>query len=239
MLENHDNPRSVCRFGIDTKKYHYEAATFLAAVTFMGWGTPFIYQGEEIGMTNTAFRSIDDLKDPVSHFVYDMLTEKYHFPKAAAFRLICRGARDHARTPMQWDGTVNAGFNSGAETWQCVNPEYRVINAEADMASERSIYRFYQRLLAMRQSEDAALHGETVEYDPDDRNIIAYSRTHNGKRLLVIGNFSARPHTYTLPRDFELRDLSVALSNYSGQVIGRKMRLRPYEAIVFRETRVK
>lgn len=235
VLENHDNPRSVCRFGINWRKYRYEAATFLALVTFMGWGTPFIYQGEELGLTNTDFRSMDDLKDPVSHFVYDMMTGNMHIPARAAFRMIRRSARDHARTPMQWDGSVNGGFNTGAAPWQCVNPAYREINAAADMASDRSVYKFYRKLLALRRSEPVLLRGETVEYDPDNRNIIAYSRTYEGRRMLIAGNFSGRPHTFIVPADFELSDLTVELSNYDGQVIDRKIKLRPYEAILFRE----
>lgn len=235
VLENHDNPRSVCRFGINTEKYRFEAATFLALVTFMGWGTPFIYQGEEIGLTNTDFRSMEELKDPVSRFVYDMMTEKLHIPSRAAFGLIRRGARDHARTPMQWDGSVNGGFNRGTPTWQCINPAYRQINAEADLASDRSIYRFYQKLLALRKSEPVLLHGGTIEYDPDNRHVISYSRTYDGRRMLIIGNFSGRPHTYSIPADFNVPDLRIALSNYEGQIIDRKLKLRPYEAILFRE----
>ena len=237
VLENHDNGRSICRFGINTKRWRYEAATFLAMITFLGWGTPFIYQGEEIGMTNAAFRSMDELKDPVSHFVYDMMTEKLHLPARTAFAMILHGARDHARTPMQWNTSVNAGFNAGAEPWQCVNRAYMRINADADMASDRSIYRFYQRLLALRSSEQILLHGETIEYDPDDKNIIAYSRTLEGRRMLIVGNFSGRAHNYNIPADFETGELSIALSNYDGQIVGRKMKLRPYEAILFREER--
>ena len=235
VLENHDNGRSICRFGINTKRWRYEAATFLALITFMGWGTPFIYQGEEIGMTNTKFRSMDDLRDPVSHFVYDMMTEKLHIPAKAAFAMILRGARDHARTPMQWDSTVNGGFNAGAEPWQCVNPAYREINAAADMASERSVYRFYQKLLAIRKSEPVLLNGDTIEYDPDNRNIISYSRSYKAERMLIAGNFSGRSHTFTIPGDFNTGELQIELSNYDGQVIDRTMKLRPYEAILFRE----
>ena len=235
VLENHDNGRSICRFGINTKRWRYEAATFLALITFMGWGTPFIYQGEEIGMTNTKFRSMDDLRDPVSHFVYDMMTEKLHIPAKAAFAMILRGARDHARTPMQWDSTVNGGFNAGAEPWQCVNPAYREINAAADMASERSVYRFYQKLLAIRKSEPVLLNGDTIEYDPDNRNIISYSRSYKAERMLIAGNFSGRSHTFIIPGDFNTGDLRIELSNYDGQVIDRTMKLRPYEAILFRE----
>ena len=235
VLENHDNGRSICRFGINTRRWRYEAATFLALITFMGWGTPFIYQGEEIGMINTDFRSMDELKDPVSHFVYNMMTGSMHLPARAAFSLIKRGARDHARTPMQWDSSVNAGFNEGAEPWQCVNPSYREINVEADLASDRSVYGFYQKLLALRKEEPVLLRGETIEYDPDDRNIIAYSRTYEGRRMFIIGNFSGRAHRYSIPGDFNVEDLEVALSNYGGQITDREMKLRPYEAILFRE----
>ena len=235
VLENHDNPRSVSRFGINTAKYRYEAATFLAMITFLGWGIPFIYQGEEIGLTNCSFTSMDELKDPVSHFVYTMMTEKLHIPAKTAFRLIRRGARDHSRTPMQWDGSVNGGFNTGAEPWQCVNPAYREINAAADMVSSRSVYRFYQRLLALRRSEPVLLRGETLEYDPDNRNIVAYSRTYQGRRMLIIGNFSGRSHTYSIPADFDISELSTVLSNYDRQTTERTLKLRPYEAILFRE----
>ena len=164
-----------------------------------------------------------------------MMTEKLHIPSRAAFGLIRRGARDHARTPMQWDGSVNGGFNRGTPTWQCINPAYRQINAEADLASDRSIYRFYQKLLALRKSEPVLLHGGTIEYDPDNRHVISYSRTYDGRRMLIIGNFSGRPHTYSIPADFNVPDLRIALSNYEGQIIDRKLKLRPYEAILFRE----
>ena len=163
------------------------------------------------------------------------MTEKLHIPAKAAFAMILRGARDHARTPMQWDSTVNGGFNAGAEPWQCVNPAYREINAAADMASERSVYRFYQKLLAIRKSEPVLLNGDTIEYDPDNRNIISYSRSYKGERMLIAGNFSGRSHTFTIPGDFNTGDLRIELSNYDGQVIDRTMKLRPYEAILFRE----
>ena len=237
VLENHDCPRSVSRFGIRTDLRRYEAATFLAMVTFLGWGTPFIYQGEEIGMTNTDFRSMDELKDPVSHFVYDMVTKQYHMPASAAFRFILHGARDHARTPMQWDGSVNAGFNDGAEPWQCVNPAYKDINVEKDLRSVKSIYRFYQKLLALKKSVPALIYGETVEYDPDNRKIIAYSRSYQGKRYLVVGNFSGKTAKASIPADFEICDLSIALGNYDHNRIARELVLSPYEAILFEEKR--
>ena len=235
VLENHDNPRSVSRFGINTRKYRYEAATFLALVTFMGWGIPFIYQGEEIGMTNSDFRSLDEMKDPVTHFVYKMMTGELHIPKKAALGLIKGGARDHARTPMQWDGTVNGGFNTGAEPWQPVNSSYREINAEKDLASDRSIYRFYQKLLRIKKTDRTAIYGETIEYDPDNRKIIMYSRTYEGRRLLVAGNFSGREAECIIPEDFAVSGLNILLSNYNRTTAERVMKLRPYEALLFEE----
>ena len=235
VLENHDNPRSVSRFGIDTKKYRYEAATFLALVTFMGWGTPFIYQGEEIGMTNADFNRMDELQDPVSHFVYNMLTGEFHMPGRAAFRFIKNGARDHARTPMHWNGSVNAGFNAGAKPWQSMNRNFRAINAERDLAAKKSIYRFYQKLLEIKKTDKIAIYGETIEYDPDNRKIIMYSRSYEGKRLLIAGNFSGGTAECIIPPDFALADLDIVLSNYDKPVVSRVMNLRPYEAILFRE----
>ena len=235
VLENHDNPRSVSRFGIDTKKFRYEAATFLALVTFMGWGTPFIYQGEEIGMTNSDFRGMSELKDPVSHFVYRMMTRELHMPGKAAFALIRRGARDHARTPMQWDSTVNAGFNKGAEPWQPMNRAYRDINVGKDLTSDKSIYRFYQKLIDIKKTDQTAIYGDTIEYDPDNRKIIMYSRSYQGRRLLIAGNFSGREAECIIPPDFALADLKIRLANYDDPQIGRVMKLRPYEAILFEE----
>ena len=235
VLENHDNPRSVSRFGIRTRRYRYEAATLLAVITFLGWGTPFVYQGEELGMTNARFGAMEELMDPVSHFVYDTM-RGLHVPGGLALRLIRAGARDHARTPMQWSGAVNAGFNAGATPWQRLNDDYRKINAERDLAAKKSVYRFYQRLLAFRKSDPAVLHGETKEYAPRSRRLVVYSRSHEGRRLLIVGNFSARAADCPLPADFDPARLRVRLSNYDGAQCARTMRLRPYEAVVFEET---
>ncbi|MBO4887468.1 MAG: alpha-glucosidase [Firmicutes bacterium] len=233
VLENHDNPRSVNRFSIDTKHYRYEAATMLATITFMGFGTPFIYMGQEIGMTNCDFRSIDEMKDPVSHFVYDLL-HKYGMPKALALMIIKYGARDHSRVPMQWDDSVNAGFNTGHIPWQCVNPDYPGINVKKDLASAKSIYHFYQKLIELKKTNETAVYGETSEYDHIHPRIIAYSRQYRGKRLFVVGNFSKKNTVYHLP--VWLSDAKVLLNNY--QDLDRKeqkITLWPYQALVLEE----
>lgn len=230
VLENHDNSRSVSRFSIDTKKYRYEAAAMLAMITFLGSGTPFIYMGEEIGMTNCNFRKMEDLKDPVSHFVYNLMTS-YGIPKPLAFSFIRYGARDNARVPMQWDDSVNAGFNEGHEPWQCINPEYTEINVRKDLESERSIYKFYQKLLAFRKSNETILHGEVQEFDHENRRIIAYTRTWKGNKLFIIGNFSRFSTSYTLPHWADVKE--VVMSNYNElQQDGRKLKLKPYQAVV-------
>ena len=137
---------------------------------------------------------------------------------------------------MQWDDTVNAGFNTGAAPWQCVNGAYREINVKRDLAAERSVYRFYQQLLAFRRENEIALRGETHVHFPKNRRTVVYSRALDGRRLLIVGNFSNRSRKLRLPAGFRPGRLRVALSNYDGQTPAADMTLRPYEAIVFEET---
>ena len=230
VLENHDNPRSVSRFGLDPK-YRYEAATMLATITFMGFGTPFIYMGEEIGMTNNNFYDIKEMKDPVSHFIYDLLT-KYHMPKKLAFSFVKYGARDHARIPMQWDDTVNGGFNIGHRTWQCINREYKNINVRSDLASDKSIYRFYQKLLDIKKNNDTAVNGKTIEYDHDNKKVVAYSRDN---KLFIVGNFTNKNVKYELPSWIENGQL--LLNNYPELEKDKlTITLKPYQAIVIEKT---
>ncbi len=230
VLENHDNPRSVSRFGIHTRRYRFEAATMLATAAFLGWGTPFIYQGEELGLTNTRFRRMDEMRDPVSRFVFDTMTKDFHLPKALAFPMIRYGARDHARTPMQWDDTANGGFNAGAAPWQSVNPAYKKINAARDLRSEQSVYRYYQQLLRLRRETSAILRGTVTEYDERSRKLLLYAREYEGKRFLIVCNFTAKNTPCTLPAGFE--KAAVRLSNYAAPAVSRELTLRPYEALV-------
>ena len=239
VLENHDNPRCVNRFSINAAKYRYEAATMLAAVTYMGFGTPFIYMGQEAGLVNCDFKKIDEMMDPVSHFVYDLMTA-YGMPKWLAFRFIKYGARDHARVPIAWDDSANGGFNDGHAPWQCVNPNYPEINIKKDIESEKSVYRFYRKLLRIRKTHEEAVMGETQEYDHKNRRVIAYSRTYQRKKLFVCANFSKHTTIYNFPD--ELGKYKIVLNNY--QVNGRparlpfvgkkgqKLILKPYQAVV-------
>ncbi len=231
VLENHDNPRSVSRFGIDTEHFRYEAATLLAAVCFLGFGTPFIYMGEELGLTNTRFNNIDEMKDPVSHFVYDLM-KHYGMPGGLAFRFIRYGARDHARVPMAWDGTVNGGFNNGHEPWQGSDRSYRQINAEKDLASDRSVYRFYQKVIRLKKENEAAIWGRTEEYAHSSKKIIAYSREYKGEMLFVAANFSKKNVSFDLPEWVSGADLLI--NNYEGfDKAGKAVSFQPYQVLVF------
>lgn len=229
VLENHDVPRSVSRFSLDAEHHRYEAATMLATVTFMGFGVPFIYMGEEIGMTNSCFPCMDELRDPVSHFVFDLLTS-HLVPKRLAFRMVRFGARDHARVPMQWDDSANAGFNRGAQPWQCMDPSNAQINVKNDLAAERSVYRYYQQLLAIKKTNDTAIYGKTVPYDRGSRKVLAFIREYGEKRLLVMGNFSSRRAVCPLPGAARAETL---IDNYGeAAVSGGICTLRPHEAAV-------
>ena len=230
VLENHDNPRSVSRFGIDTRNYRYEAATMLATITYMGFGIPYIYMGQEIGMTNCPFDDIDEMKDPVSHFVYELMSG-YGMPKKLAFSFFKYGARDHARVPMAWNDSVNGGFNAGAQPWQKVNPNYRQINVENDLLAEKSIYRYFQKLLTIKKENPIAIYGKTEEHDHDNRKIIAYEREYKGQKLFVLANFSRRTVSYQLPE--QLAEGTVLLTNYPQlENNGTTLKLNPYQAAV-------
>ena len=229
VLENHDVPRIVCRFGINYKKYRYEAATFLATITYMGFGIPFIYMGQEIGMTNVKFKNIAELKDPVSHFVYNLM-KSYGMPAPLAFAFIKYGARDHARVPMQWDDGINAGFNEGHSPWQKMNADYRDVNVKKDLSSDKSIYHYYQRIIEIKKENVIAIYGKTREYDHDNRKVIAYERAHDGEKLFIFGNFSNHGSSYKVPEEF--KDYDVLISNYSDTDKSDTYLLRPYEAVV-------
>ena len=196
----------------------------------MGFGIPFIYMGQEIGMTGCKFRNLDEMKDPVSHMVFKMM-KSYGMPKSLAFRFIRYGARDHARVPMQWDDSVNAGFNKGAKTWQCVNPDYKQINVEADLKAEKSVYRYYQKLIKIKKENDVAIYGEVKEYDHDNRHIVAYERSYEGRKLFIVANFSKRNRSYTLPE--WVSDGEVLLDNYNDYSPRKgSISLKPYQAMI-------
>lgn len=224
---NHDQPRVVSRFG-DEGKYWKQSAKMLGTVIHCLRGTPYVYQGEEIGMTNTDFTDISRYRDVESINYYRILQEKGLRPDDA-FRIIQIHSRDNGRTPMQWTDGQNAGFTT-AEPWIGVNANHTDVNAEAELADEDSIFRHYQKLIRLRKDLDVIAYGDFAPVDQKNAQILAYRRSYEGHTLLVVNNFYGRPVTWTCPE--ELEGYSCILSNYPDSRVEKEMELRPFESVV-------
>ena len=231
-LSNHDQPRMVSRFGNDMK-YRKESAKMLAMTTVLQKGTPFILQGDEIGMTNVSFDSIDQFKDLESHNTYKFLMSK-GVSAEKAFEMIKRKSRDNSRTPMQWNNTKNAGFSNG-DPWIEVNSNYPQINVEDALNDNESIYHFYQKLLKLRNESKIAIDGKFDLVSPDDSDVFAYTRTLGDKTMLVVGSFSDKKIKFDIPQNLLDNSYHKVLSNYddSPEELSNTIYLRPYEGIVF------
>ncbi len=231
FLENHDQPRSLGRFTGNYSGFRYEAATALAVAMQLQRGTPFAYQGQEIGMTNCKFAD-KDYQDIMFRQIMDIV--KYiPFGKCLARYCFSRRARDHARTPMQWSAGENAGFSSG-KPWMMVNPNYKFINANKDMSADKSIYKFYAKLHAYRKGNDVIIDGDYKDICPNSSNIFAYERKLGDKTVLVVVNFKNKAVKFKLPAEYVGRASQLQLSNYAdAQERIADTKLRPYEASVY------
>lgn len=227
FLENHDQPRSINRFG-DTKKYFKESAKELAMILLTLRGTPFLYQGEEIGMTDYPLFRPEEYKDPVNFWLLDLLP-KFHFSKKKTLQLIHNCNRDNARTPMQWGKGENADFTSGNETWLPVNPNYPEINVEVEEKDPDSILSFYRQLIQFRKEEPALLYG-TFEPIKTKGSIMAFYRSYQGEMLFVLLNLTKK--NQRLPHKISSLVGQVLFSNYSHAGFTFKKRLRPYEGLI-------
>lgn len=227
FLENHDQPRSINRFG-DTKKYFKESAKELAMILLTLRGTPFLYQGEEIGMTDYPLFQPEEYKDPVNFWLLDLLP-KFHFSKKKTLQLIHNCNRDNARTPMQWGKGENADFTSGDETWLPVNSNYPEINVEVEETDPDSILSFYRQLIQFRKEEPALLYG-TFEPIKTKGSIMAFYRSYQGEMLFVLLNLTKK--NQRLPHKISSLVGQVLFSNYSHAGFTFKKRLRPYEGLI-------
>ncbi|MBO0907117.1 glycoside hydrolase family 13 protein [Arthrobacter sunyaminii] len=226
---NHDQPRSVSRFG-DDAEYRYESATLWATVIHLQRGTPFIYQGDEIGMTNAGFTSLDQYRDVESLAYYDYAVAR-GINEEHVLDTLGKVSRDNARTPMQWDDSPNAGFSAG-KPWIDVNPNYRSVNAAADRTSEKSIFRYYQRLIQLRHESLVVSLGDFEMLEPNDPQLFAFRRRLGNEELTIMCNVSAG----LLPVPAYLGGPELVLGNYREP--GDPKVLRPWEARVHRLTRV-
>ena len=230
--ENHDQPRSVSRFGNDGE-YREVSAKMLATCLHMMQGTPYVYQGQELGMTNVPFGDISDFRDLDSINAYHELTTQGVFSEEEMLRFLRYKSRDNARTPMQWNDQENAGFTSGTP-WIMVNPNYREINAQEQMAREDSVFHYYQKLIRLRKENAVIVYGTYDLLLPDDPELYVYTRTLEEEKLLVICNFYGNTREYTLPEDWQPDAMECLIGNYKEVKNGRTMTIRPYEAVVFR-----
>lgn len=233
--DNHDQPRFVSRFGNDDSKYRKLSATMLATVLFFQQGTPFIYQGDEIGMTNVAFDSIDSYKDIEAHNMY-LKFSNMGLSNDEIMSYIHNKSRDNARTPMQWNSNLFAGF-SCVDPWIELNPNYSKINVENDMNSDFSIHDYYKKLIKYRKGNEIVRDGDFKEIGLEDSDIFSYTRTYKGKTLLVLGSFSDKKVCYNMPNNLQKFKRELVISNYNGNIEQNKdastLYLRPYEALVF------
>ncbi|MGH4119472.1 alpha,alpha-phosphotrehalase [Clostridium sp.] len=229
---NHDQPRIVSRFGDDTK-YRKESAKMLATTMHMLRGTPYIYQGEEIGMTNPHFDKIELYKDVESINYYNILKAE-GTSDAETIKILGSKSRDNARTPVQWNGTKNAGFTTG-EPYISVSDNYSEINVEKALEDSDSIFYHYKRLIELRKEYDVISYGDFKPILEEDSQIFAYVRYYNDEKLLVINNFYGKDTIFNLPEGLSLQGKSeILLSNYCDTVNNIKsLTLRPYESIVF------
>ena len=233
-LTNHDQPRAVSRFG-DDGAYRVEAAKLLATFTHLLQGTPYIYQGEEIGMTNVAFTSIDDYRDIETVNMYHELVVEQGMDPLALLPVIHAKSRDNARTPFQWDDSAQAGFTTGTP-WIKVNPNYPAINARQALADPNSIFYYYQKLIRLRRENPVMVYGSYDLLLDDHPEIYAFTRTLDSDRLLVILNFGQGTPEFALPTDISYGAAALLISNYAVAPTEdiRHLTLRPYEARVYR-----
>ena len=224
---NHDQPRIVSRLGDESDEFRELSAKCIATCLHMMQGTPYVYQGEELGMTNTVFNSVDDFRDLESINAYRELVESGLFTKEDMFPKIAHKSRDNARTPMQWDASENAGFTIGTP-WIAINPNYKKINVADQLKREDSVFHYYKKLIRLRKENEIIVYGKYELLLPEDENIFAYTRSLDGKKLLTVCNFSKTEQKF----DFSgYENAKVLISNYERDIRENSI-LKPYEAVV-------
>lgn len=231
FFENHDQPRSVSTWGND-EQFWAESAKMLGACYFLMQGTPFIYQGQEIGMTNVQFDSIDDYDDKGMKNYYLIETAKGR-PHQEIMDIIWRTGRDNSRTPMQWNAMEHAGFTTG-QSWIKFNENYKDINVDAQLNDPQSIYTFYKEMIALRKQHEVFVYGNYELLLENDPAVYAYQRTLGDSRAMVICNFGDQPQQVSLEQTLE-REGKLILQNYDSadEVFTNEMTLKPYETRVY------
>ncbi len=226
---NHDQPRVVSRFGSE-KEYWKQSAKMLATIIHCFRGTPYVYQGEELGMTNAGFTHISQYKDVESINHFKILQEK-GLTESDAYRILQIHSRDNSRTPMQWESAEHGGFTTGMP-WIEVNKNYTTINAKQELEDSDSIFHYYKQLISLRKQYDVIAYGDFKEVDRKNKNVLAYERTYQNETLLVISNFYGKEISWISPS--AVSSYKKLLGNYESMLVSEEkiVTLRPYEAMI-------
>ena len=230
--DNHDQPRAVSRFGDDRPQYREVSAKMLATCLHMLQGTPYIYQGEELGMTNYPFQSPEDFRDIESINAYKEWCADGSLSHEVFWPCITFKSRDNARTPVQWDDSAQAGFTTGTP-WIAVNPNYKEINAKAQTADPDSVFHYYKKLIALRKENPVMVYGRYELLLPDSEELFVYTRTLEQEKLLVVCSFCDHEAAFTIPDEFV--GMHCLIANMENKYDQPKMTLKPYEAFVLRK----
>ncbi len=232
FLSNHDNPRPVSRFGNDVPAFREPSAKMLATLLLTMKGTPFIYQGDELGMTNYPFTDIKEFDDiQVRNAWQEEVVQNNGDPADFMYHML-HTTRDHSRTCMQWDDGDNAGFSTAEKTWFVVNPNFKTINAKRAIADPHSVYHYYRKLLALRKQTPALIYGGFADIDPSHAQVFAYTRTLGEARYLVVLHFGSEPLSYTLPKGIQTGQWIFGNSAPAGEQ-STTLSLHPYEARIY------
>ncbi len=234
FLSNHDNPRVVSAFGDDSPAFRVPSAKLLATMLLTLKGTPFIYQGDELGMTNYPFTHIEEFDDIEAKNAWkaDVLTGKVQADDYIAN--LRKTSRDHARTPMQWDSSPNAGFTTAAHSWLAVNPNYKEINAQQQMSDPNSVYNYFSKMARFREKTPALIYGDYRDLDPQNTKVFAYTRTLGKDKYLVILNFSGDNIAYRVPGGLAAGQLQISnLGSAEQKTV--MLKLKGWEARVYRQ----
>ncbi|MCI5700518.1 MAG: alpha-glucosidase [Lachnospiraceae bacterium] len=228
---NHDQPRMLSRMGNDSDEYREISAKMLATCLHMMQGTPYVYQGEELGMTNYPFTSLSEFRDIESINAYKELTEKGIIEPDAMFDYISYKGRDNARTPIQWDDSKNGGFTTGTP-WIPVNPNYVKVNAKEQYTREDSVFNYYKKLISLRKQNPIIVYGTYKLLLPDSEELYVYTRTLDDRKILVICNYAEKEVAFELPEEFSGEERTIWIGNYKREKADKKMVLKPYECMV-------
>ncbi len=229
FLDNHDQPRAVSRFGDDRPEYREASAKMLATCLHMMQGSPYVYQGEELGMTNYPFQSPEDFRDIESINAYKEWCESGIVSHEEFWPCLLWLSRDNARTPMQWDDSEQAGFTTGTP-WIAVNPNYKEINAKAETADPNSVFHYYKKLIALRKQTPIMVYGKYEPLFEESEDWFVYTRTLENEKLLVVCSFTDQETAFTIPEEFAGAELLI--SNMENAYDKGTVTLRPYEAFV-------